>query len=155
MNCTPLHFIRFSYFHAHHSLFFSKSTIFKEVHLFTTNPKKYKLFNEDNISFMKKLPNSSIDLILTDPPYNLTPFSRGNIHLKNGRTIHNNIASWDTILLIPQTYRTFYTYIKANWKYLYFHQLLFTRSMVRCIQSYFFYISNICMAQNNTNRQCL
>ena len=72
--------------------------------MFSTNSKKYKLFNEDNLSFMKKLPNSSIDLILTDPPYNLAPFSRGNIHLKNGKTIHNDIAFWDNVPLIPQHY---------------------------------------------------
>ena len=84
--------------------FFLKSITIKEVHLFSTNSKKYKLFNEDNLSFMKKLPDSSIDLILTDPPYNLAPFSRGNIHLKNGKTIHNDIASWDNVPLIPQNY---------------------------------------------------
>ena len=58
--------------------------------MFSTNSKKYKLFHEDNLTFMKKLPDSSIDLILTDPPYNLAPFSRGNIHLKNGKTINNS-----------------------------------------------------------------
>lgn len=53
---------------------------------------------------MKRLPSSSIDLILTDPPYNLAPFSRGNIHLANGRIIHNDIASWDKIPIIPRNY---------------------------------------------------
>ena len=53
---------------------------------------------------MKRLPKSSIDLILTDPPYNLAPFSRGNIHLANGRTIHNDIASWDKNTIVPSDY---------------------------------------------------
>lgn len=55
--------------------------------MLSTNINKYKLFNENNLDFMKRLPASSIDLILTDPPYNIAPFSRGNIHLNNGRTI--------------------------------------------------------------------
>lgn len=53
---------------------------------------------------MKRIPNSSIDLILTDPPYNLAPFSRGNIHLSNGKTIHNDIASWDHVPINPYNY---------------------------------------------------
>ena len=49
--------------------------------MFSTNSSAYKLFNENNLDFMKRLPDSSIDLILTDPPYNLSQFSRGNIPL--------------------------------------------------------------------------
>ena len=72
--------------------------------MFSTNTNKYKLFNENNLDFMKRLPDSSIDLILTDPPYNLAPFSRGNIHLNNGKTIHNNIAEWDNVPLQPEDF---------------------------------------------------
>ena len=72
--------------------------------MLTTNSHRYKLFMENNLDFMKRLPNSSIDLILTDPPYNLAPFSSGNIHLNNGKTINNNIASWDNIPLKPEDY---------------------------------------------------
>ena len=49
--------------------------------MLTTNSHRYKLFMENNLDFMKRLPDSSIDLLLTDPPYNLAPFSSGNIHL--------------------------------------------------------------------------
>ena len=72
--------------------------------MFSTNTDKYKQFNENNLDFMKRLPNSSIDLILTDPPYNLTPFSKGNIQLANGKIIHNHIADWDNIPLRPADY---------------------------------------------------
>jgi len=72
--------------------------------LFSTNSTTYKLFNENNLDFMQRLPDSSIDLILTDPPYNLSRFSRGNIHLNNGKTINNNIAEWDNIPLNPSDY---------------------------------------------------
>ena len=72
--------------------------------MFSTNSSAYKLFNENNLDFMKRLPDSSIDLILTDPPYNLSQFSRGNIHLNNGKTINNKIAEWDSIPLNPNDY---------------------------------------------------
>lgn len=72
--------------------------------MFSTNSTTYKLFNENNLDFMQRLPDSSIDLILTDPPYNLSRFSRGNIHLNNGKTINNNIAEWDNIPLNPSDY---------------------------------------------------
>lgn len=35
--------------------------------MFSTNTNKYKLFNEDALSLLSRLPNNSIDLILTDP----------------------------------------------------------------------------------------
>ena len=35
------------------------------------------LYNEDCIRSMKRLANGSIDLILTDPPYNLGNFMKG------------------------------------------------------------------------------
>ncbi len=35
-----------------------------------------KIYNEDCLEGMKKIPDSSIDLIVTDPPYKIT--SRGN-----------------------------------------------------------------------------
>lgn len=72
--------------------------------MFSTNSSAYKLFNENNLDFMKRLPDSSIDLILTDPPYNLSQFARGNIHLNNGKTINNKIAEWDSIPLNPNDY---------------------------------------------------
>lgn len=72
--------------------------------MYSTNTQKYKLFRENNLDFMKRMPDSSVDLILTDPPYNLAPFSRGNIHLKNGKTINNDIAGWDNVPINPNDY---------------------------------------------------
>lgn len=53
--------------------------------MFSTNTNKYKLFNEDALSILSRLPTSSIDLILTDPPYNIASNSTGNIKLTNGK----------------------------------------------------------------------
>lgn len=72
--------------------------------MFTTNKDKYKLFHEDNLNFISRLPNSSIDLILTDPPYNISHHSTGNIPLANGKTINNKIASWDSVPINPLDY---------------------------------------------------
>lgn len=72
--------------------------------MFSTNTNKYKLFNEDALSLLSRLPNSSVDLILTDPPYNIALNSTGNIKLTNGKTINNDIAEWDEIPINPLEY---------------------------------------------------
>lgn len=36
----------------------------------------YKIYNDDCLQIMKKLPDHSVDLILTDPPYNLGQFMK-------------------------------------------------------------------------------
>lgn len=41
------------------------------------------------------MPDSSVDLLLTDPPYNLSPYSTGNIRLAWRRDINNDLADWD------------------------------------------------------------
>lgn len=56
------------------------------------------IYNEDCISAMKTLPDNSIDLILTDPPYNLGLFmhQRGT-NLKKMRENHFAYAGWDDL----------------------------------------------------------
>ena len=49
----------------------------------------------DSYKLIKKIPDSSIDLILTDPPYNLSSYSTGDIRCKWRKTINNGIAKWD------------------------------------------------------------
>lgn len=44
---------------------------------------------------LKRLPNQSVDLILTDPPYNLNPYSTGNLKMKWRKDFNNDIATWD------------------------------------------------------------
>ena len=44
---------------------------------------------------IKKVPNKSIDLILTDPPYNLRPYSTGNLKCQWRSDFNNDIAHWD------------------------------------------------------------
>ena len=49
----------------------------------------------DSRHLIKELPDKSVDLILTDPPYNLSNYSTGNIELPWRKTINNDLADWD------------------------------------------------------------
>jgi len=49
----------------------------------------------DSRQLIKELQDKSIDLILTDPPYNLSNYSTGNIELPWRKTINNDLADWD------------------------------------------------------------
>ncbi|MBL4951024.1 site-specific DNA-methyltransferase [Neobacillus sp. YIM B02564] len=56
------------------------------------------LYNEDCIRSMKRLANGSIDLILTDPPYNLGNFMKGrDTNLKKMRDNFFVAAGWDNL----------------------------------------------------------
>lgn len=56
------------------------------------------LYNEDCIRAMKRLANDSIDLILTDPPYNLGNFMKGrDTNLKKMRDNFFGAAGWDDL----------------------------------------------------------
>ncbi|MFT4326788.1 MAG: DNA-methyltransferase [Candidatus Woesearchaeota archaeon] len=47
---------------------------------------------EDNLEYLQKLPDNCVDLIVTDPPYNVSQ----KTDLKyNGRTITKNFGEWD------------------------------------------------------------
>jgi DNA modification methylase len=54
-----------------------------------------KLVLGDAFNEIKKIKTGSIDLILTDPPFNLNQYSTGNIKLPNRKELNNDIANWD------------------------------------------------------------
>lgn len=60
-----------------------------------------KLVNTDCMEYMKNIPNNCIDLILTDPPYNIAQYSTGNIALPGREALNNDIAGWDNVPLDP------------------------------------------------------
>lgn len=62
---------------------------------------KHKIFNEDCYSYISQIPDGSIDLILTDPPYNLSKYSTGNIKLSWRKDINNDLADWDKKIFEP------------------------------------------------------
>ncbi|AOV98906.1 site-specific DNA-methyltransferase [Dehalococcoides mccartyi] len=56
------------------------------------------LYNEDCIVAMKRLANDTVDLILTDPPYNLGNFMKGrDTNLKKMRENFFGAAGWDDL----------------------------------------------------------
>jgi site-specific DNA-methyltransferase (adenine-specific)/modification methylase len=57
--------------------------------------KKCKIFNADSLLYLKNIPDNSIDFILTDPPYNLSQYSTGNMKFDWRSDINNDLAEWD------------------------------------------------------------
>ena len=68
----------------------------------TEQIEKYLLLNEDCFSALKKIPDNSVDLILTDPPYNIAKYSTGNIKFDWRSDINNDLAEWDLVELQPK-----------------------------------------------------
>lgn len=65
------------------------------------NINKYILINNDCFSALKNIPDNSIDLILTDPPYNIAKYSTGNMKFDWRSDINNDLAEWDLVELQP------------------------------------------------------
>lgn len=57
--------------------------------------KRYELHLADSRDFIKSVADNSVDLILTDPPYNLSPYSTGNMKFSWRAEINNDLAEWD------------------------------------------------------------
>lgn len=55
----------------------------------------------DAKELIKQLPDRSVDLIFTDPPYNLSPYSTGNIKMSWRKEFNNDLAEWDKENFIP------------------------------------------------------
>lgn len=53
------------------------------------------LLNGDCAELLQQLPDQSVDLLLTDPPYNLSPYSTGNMQFTWRKEINNDLAEWD------------------------------------------------------------
>ena len=63
---------------------------------------KYLLINGDCFDALKEIPDNSIDLILTDPPYNIAKYSTGNLKFDWRSDINNDLAEWDLKELHPR-----------------------------------------------------
>lgn len=60
------------------------------------------ILRADSRDIIKKIPDNSIDFILTDPPYNLGQHSTGNIPLPGRSAMNNDVAEWDKIDFNPE-----------------------------------------------------
>ncbi len=56
----------------------------------------------DSRDVIKRIPDNSVDFILTDPPYNLGQHSTGNIPLPGRTAMNNDVAKWDMIDFNPE-----------------------------------------------------
>ena len=56
----------------------------------------------DSRDIIKRIPDNSIDFILTDPPYNLGQHSTGNIPLQGRSAMNNDVAEWDLVDFNPE-----------------------------------------------------
>lgn len=56
----------------------------------------------DSRDIIKRIPDNSIDFILTDPPYNLGQHSTGNIPLPGRSAMNNDVAGWDMVDFNPE-----------------------------------------------------
>ena len=62
----------------------------------------YRIAQGDSHELIKAIPDHSVDLILTDPPYNLAQHSTGNIPLLGRSAMNNDLAPWDLIEFKPE-----------------------------------------------------
>ena len=62
------------------------------------------LNNADCLQHIKTIPDNSIDLILTDPPYNIAQYSTGNITIPNHAIINNDLGTWDLKEINPEDF---------------------------------------------------
>ena len=65
------------------------------------NLKSPLLIQGDAFLKMKELPSTSVDLILTDPPYNLSIYSTGNMKFDWRAEINNDVEEWDEVPFDP------------------------------------------------------
>ncbi len=62
---------------------------------------KFSIYNGDSYKLLRDIPDQSVDLILTDPPYNLSKYSTGNMKFDWRSEINNDLADWDNIEFNP------------------------------------------------------
>jgi len=74
-------------------------------------PQPYTLIHADSKKHIKRLPDSSVDLILTDPPYNLSDYSTGNMKFSWRKEINNDVATWDKETFRPAEWVSEFTRI--------------------------------------------
>jgi site-specific DNA-methyltransferase (adenine-specific)/modification methylase len=59
------------------------------------------LWQGDSRELLAAIPDASIDLICTDPPYNLGAYSTGNIEMPWRKAFNNDVAAWDQVPFDP------------------------------------------------------
>ncbi len=109
-----------------------------------------QLGNIDCVELMKKIPTNSIDLMLTDPPYNLGEFMhKRNTNLVKMRENHFAYSGWDDL-----PYEEWYNHmedffaqsnriLKKKGSMLMFMSLIKVESIIKLAQKYKFYYKTV------------
>jgi site-specific DNA-methyltransferase (adenine-specific)/modification methylase len=63
-----------------------------------------EIYTADSFEKIKEVPDQSVDVILTDPPYNLGMYSTGNIKMSWRADFNNDIAQWDQETFDPSAW---------------------------------------------------
>jgi site-specific DNA-methyltransferase (adenine-specific)/modification methylase len=66
---------------------------------------RWDLILGDSREAMKNIPDGSVDFICTDPPYNLSGYSTGNMEFEWRSTLNNDVADWDARPLDPADWK--------------------------------------------------
>lgn len=56
----------------------------------------------DSRMLLKDVADRSVDLLFTDPPYNIGSYSTGNIELRGRAPMNNDLAEWDHVEFAPE-----------------------------------------------------
>lgn len=56
---------------------------------------QFSLMNSNNLDVFPELESGSFDAIITDPPYNISKYSTGDIKIRGRSSINNGIGAWD------------------------------------------------------------
>ena len=80
--------------------------------------------------------DASVDLICTDPPYNLGGYSTGNIDMPWRKSFNNDVADWDQVDFDPAAWlEPFRRVLKPTGTRLRVHELQPARTMARGLRS--------------------
>src|SRR5260370_39195953 len=63
----------------------------------------FELLSGDARELLRDVPDQSVDLICTDPPYNLAPYSRATFRWGGAPTFTTAFGRWDPWRLAPPT----------------------------------------------------
>ncbi|MDR3176542.1 MAG: site-specific DNA-methyltransferase [Desulfovibrio sp.] len=72
---------------------------------------EYSIYNADAFIKLQEVKDHSIDMILTDPPYNLGHYSTGNMKFDWRKDINNDVAEWDNVNFNPADLKDAFTRI--------------------------------------------
>ena len=107
---------------------------------------RIRLYNESCIDTMKKLEADSVDLVLTDPPYNLGLFMKQRAtNLKAMRENFFGAAGWDDLepdeweRVMDQTFAELARVVKLRGSVLMFMALTRAETIIRLAEKYGFY----------------